>query len=126
MARLTGLNSEKVQADRNGIAAKYAKAARAVVVLKGQATVITDGSRTAVNGTGNPGMATAGSGDVLAGVIAALVAQGMDAFEAARLGVHLHGAAGDLGAAALGTHGLLAGDIIGHLPAAFRAHAGDA
>jgi NAD(P)H-hydrate epimerase len=92
-----------------------------VVVLKGQGTVVTDGSRVSINQTGNPGMATGGSGDVLTGVITGLVCQGMPPFEAARLGVHVHGLAGDLAAAELGQISLTASDLVESLPRAFLA-----
>ncbi len=125
MARLTGSTSAAIQRARQETAVRAARrwgGEKAVVVLKGERTVITDGKRTAVNATGNPGMATAGTGDVLAGLVAGLWAQGMRPFDAARLAAHLHGAAGDLAAARLGEHSLLAGDLLGHLPEAFLAH----
>jgi len=81
------------------------------VLLKGNRTVITDGTRAAVNTTGNSGMATGGTGDVLTGLITALLAQGMPPFDAARLGAHLHGLAGDLAAAELSRPGLIASDL---------------
>jgi NAD(P)H-hydrate epimerase len=93
-------------------------------VLKGHRTVITDGSRLSVNQTGNPGMATGGSGDVLTGVITALLCQGLEPFDAARLGVHVHGLAGDLAARELGEVSLIAGDLVEWLPKAFLASAG--
>ena len=71
--------------------------------------------------TGNPGLATAGTGDVLCGVIAALVGQGLAPYDAARLGVYAHGMAGDLAAAALGQQGMCAGDVIEELPHALKA-----
>jgi NAD(P)H-hydrate epimerase len=92
-----------------------------VVVLKGHRTIVTDGSRVSINQTGNPGMATGGSGDVLTGVITALVCQGMSPFDAARLGVHVHGLAGDLAAAELGQVSLIASDLVEYLPRAFLA-----
>jgi NAD(P)H-hydrate epimerase len=92
-----------------------------VLVLKGHQSVITDGARVSVNQTGNPGMATGGTGDVLTGVITALLCQGLSPFDAARLGVHVHGLAGDLAARALGQVSLIASDVIDFLPAAFRA-----
>src|SRR5207249_465017 len=102
------------------LAVRFAAEQGVVLVLKGQGTVVTDGKRGYVNITGNPGMATGGSGDVLAGLIAALIAQGLEAFAAAQLGVFLHGAAGDLAAAELGEVGLIASDLLGYLPRAFR------
>lgn len=92
-----------------------------IILLKGSRTVITDGQRFAVNTTGNPGMASGGSGDVLTGVITALLGQGLGGFEAARLGAHVHGLAGDLAAAKLGETSLIATDLVDHLPAAWRA-----
>jgi len=92
-----------------------------VVVLKGHRTCITDGARTYLNTTGNPGMATGGSGDVLTGLVAALVCQGLAPMDAARLGVHLHGRAGDLAAAALGEVSMIASDLVRFLPEAIHA-----
>ncbi len=91
----------------------------ATIVLKGHGTLITDGTRSTVNTTGNPGMATGGTGDVLTGVIAALLAQGLGAFEAAQLGAFVHGLAGDLAAAELGQVSLVASDLVRYLPRAF-------
>jgi len=91
-----------------------------VMVLKGHRTLITDGNRVTYNTTGNPGMATGGSGDVLTGLITALVCQGLPPFEAAQLGVHLHGLAGDLAAEKLGQTSMIARDLADHLPEAFR------
>jgi len=90
----------------------------AIVVLKGHRSLIAapDG-RVAVNATGNPGMATGGTGDVLTGVIGALLARGMDAWDAARLGVFLHGAAGDRAAETSGQESLIASDVTDALPA---------
>ena len=89
-------------------------------MLKGADTLVASPrGQVSVNPTGNPGMATAGSGDVLTGTIAALIGQGLGAWDAARLGVYLHGLAGDLGAEAMGPHSLVAGDLIDHLPGAF-------
>ena len=90
-----------------------------VIVLKGHRTVIHDGERYTVNRTGNPGMATGGSGDVLTGVITSLLGQGLGAFDAARLGAHLHGAAGDAAAARVGEASLIASDLVDCLPDAF-------
>jgi NAD(P)H-hydrate epimerase len=95
-----------------------------VVVLKGHETVVTDGTRYSINGTGNPGMATGGTGDVLTGIITALLCQGLSPFDAARLGVHVHGLAGDLAANELGQVSMIASDLIEYLPRAFRAVVG--
>lgn len=92
---------------------------RLVVVLKGHRSLVTDGRQVSHNTTGNPGMARGGSGDVLTGVIAALLGQGLPPYDAARLGVHVHGLAGDLAAAELGQIGMTARDLVSHLPAAF-------
>ncbi|MFH0911203.1 MAG: NAD(P)H-hydrate dehydratase [Planctomycetota bacterium] len=125
MARLTGRGVEEIRADREAAAQALARACGAVILLKGRRTVVTDGKRTAVNQTGNPGMATAGSGDVLAGLLAALLAQKMPAFDAAVLAAHLHGLAGDIAAQAKGIHGLIAGDIAEALPQAFLRYGSD-
>ena len=97
-------------------AARYAL----IVVLKGHRTLVTDGSRIFHNRSGNAGMATGGSGDVLTGLITALLGQQLGAFEAAQLGVHLHGIAGDLATASQGETSLIASDSVQALPAAFR------
>src|SRR5207302_9599596 len=91
-----------------------------VVVLKGHGTIVTDGRRVFRNTTGNPGMATGGSGDVLTGLIAALLGQGLEPFAAAQLGVYVHGRAGDLARADFGEVGLIASDLLDFLPAAIR------
>lgn len=91
-----------------------------VVVLKGHQTLITDGQMREQNATGNPGMATGGSGDVLTGVITALVCQGLAPLDAAVFGTYVHGLAGDLAAAELGEVSLIASDLIDFLPAAFQ------
>ncbi len=121
-ARMLGCRPADVAKDRRRAATALAQKTGAVVVLKGAGTLVTDGLRVFVNATGNPGMATAGSGDVLTGVIASLLAQGMAPFDGAVLGVHLHGLAGDLAAAELGEHGMIASDILDRLPHACRAH----
>ena len=118
-ARLTGTDIKSVQQTREERAAEFAAAHDCVVLLKGAGTVITDGRRIAVNSTGNSGMATGGSGDVLTGLIAALLAQGLPAFEAAQLAAHVHGLAGDLAAAELSERGLIASDLPAYLPAAW-------
>lgn len=122
-ARLTGTVPTNDDETRSVLAAELASAGGdegMVVVLKGHRTVVTDGQRVSFNQTGNPGMATGGTGDVLTGVITALVCQGLAPFDAARLGVHLHGLAGDLAAEKLGQVSLTARDLIDFLPAAFQ------
>jgi ADP-dependent NAD(P)H-hydrate dehydratase len=124
-ARLVGSLPEGTQ--RAPAAAELARrdaAGKTIVVLKGHHTVVTDGMRFSVNQTGNPGMATGGSGDVLTGIITALLCQGLEPFDAARLGVHVHGLAGDLAAEELGQVSMIASDLIHYLPKAFRAVVG--
>ena len=111
-ARLTGLAVEEIQSHRAEHAAEFATKHQIIVVLKGQNTVVTDGQRVAINTTGNSGLATGGTGDVLTGVITAALAQGMAPFEAARFGVHLHGLAGDLAAGECGKPGMIASDLL--------------
>jgi len=102
------------------VAKKFAEEWSVVLVLKGHDTLITDGDRHELNQTGNPGMATGGTGDVLTGIITALVCQGLSPFDAAVLGCHVHGLAGDRAAAELGQVSLIATDVIRFLPAAFQ------
>ncbi len=120
MAALIDSTTKKVQADRLNTACDFAHEHELVTVLKGHRTVVTEGTRHYVNTTGNPGMATAGSGDVLTGLIAGLWAQGLGAFEAAQLGVYLHGKAGDLAKEEKGEMSLIATDILAYLPAAIK------
>ncbi len=91
-----------------------------IVVLKGHRTLVTDGTRRQRNTTGNPGMATGGAGDVLTGVITALLCQGLDPWSAARLGVHVHGLAGDRAASKFSVVAMTARDIVHCLPDAWR------
>lgn len=117
MARLTGLTIEEIQHDRLEIARRYAAQWGITLVLKGHNTVVaTPAGEIFLNISGNPGMATAGSGDVLAGIIAGFIAQGLKAQEAAIAGVYVHGACGDKVAEAYGQRGLVAGDLIQYLP----------
>jgi NAD(P)H-hydrate epimerase len=118
-ALLTDRKVSEVQSHRRELATAYAQRYGVILVLKGHQTIITDGQRLAVNTTGNPGMATGGTGDVLTGLIAALVGQGLDPFDAARLGTHIHGLAGDLAAVELGEISLIASDLVKYLPKAF-------
>ena len=118
-SRLTGETVEAIQGDREGHACRLASHDHLVVVLKGSGTVVTDGTRVYLNKTGNPGMATGGSGDVLGGVIAAMMGQSLNAFEAAVLGVYAHGLAGDIAKDQNGEVGMIAGDIVDSLADAF-------
>ena len=116
LVRKKQLNSAELITEAVQLAGRYS----AVVVLKGHRTLVTDGKRQYFNSTGNAGMATAGTGDVLTGIITALVGQGLGTFEAAQLGVYLHGLAGDLAAEKLGEVSLIASDLLDFLPGAFR------
>ncbi len=121
MGRLLGVTTDQVQRDRSRIAEKAAKELKVVVVLKGHRTVVASPTgRTYVNSTGNPGMATAGMGDLLTGMIAALIGQGLEPFTAAKAGAYLHGLAGDLAARRIGQVSLTAGDVLASIPDAFR------
>jgi len=121
MGRLIGKRTDVVQKDRFTVAANLAKRSGAIVVLKGAHTVIAapDGFLR-VNNTGNPGMATAGTGDALTGMIAAWLAQRIEPFEAATWGVAIHGYAGDLAAASRGEIGLITSDLIEKIPEAIQ------
>ncbi|MBS0199081.1 MAG: NAD(P)H-hydrate dehydratase [Proteobacteria bacterium] len=119
-ARLLGITTDDVQADRFASAQALAERYGCTAVLKGQGTLIAaHGEHTHVVAGGNPGMASAGMGDALTGIVAALRAQRHDAFAAAWIGAVLHAAAGDVVAARQGEHGLLASDLIAALPAVF-------
>ncbi len=120
-ARLTGYSIEEIEQNRLATASEFAFQNQITVVLKGAATVIAfpDG-KSYINQTGNAGMATAGSGDVLSGMIGSLIVQGLAIDEAALLGVYLHGLAGDLAAADCTQYCLTANDIIKYLPRAFK------
>jgi NAD(P)H-hydrate epimerase len=114
--RMLGLPaSDPAPKDRRRAVKELAALTGSVVALKGHRTLVCDGRRLYENRTGNPGMATGGTGDVLAGVVGALLAQGLDAFDAAVLGVWAHGKAGDLAAKARGQVALIASDLLDHL-----------
>jgi len=117
MARLAGISVDMVQSDRVDIAKKFAQEWHKTIVLKGAHTVVAapDG-QSAISRVANPGLASAGTGDVLSGVIAGLVAQGLSLFEAAACGVYLHGAAGEAVKARLGDAGMIATDLLPELP----------
>src|SRR5262249_47498858 len=119
-ARLTRTDIPNVQAHRTELACQFALEHNLVLVLKGHRSIVTDGQKLYINTTGNAGMATGGTGDVLTGVIAALLAQGLDEFAAAQLGTHIHGLAGDLARDELGEISLIASDLLDYLPRAFQ------
>ncbi|MGH7429874.1 MAG: NAD(P)H-hydrate dehydratase, partial [Candidatus Methylomirabilaceae bacterium] len=121
LARLLSISRDEVLHDRIAIAKKVATDYRVHLVLKGARTLVVDpDGRVAINMTGNPGMATGGTGDVLTGLIAGLLAQGRDPGLAARAGVYLHGLAGDLAAEAVGQEAMLASDLMAQIPEAIR------
>ena len=121
MGRLIGKSPADVQKDRIGTAREFATEHSVYLVLKGAHTVIAEPSGGVyISPTGNPGMATAGTGDALTGIIAGLIAQGVDVSPAVRLGVYLHGLAGDIAAKEVGMVGMLAGDLIARIPAAIK------
>ena len=128
MSRLTGLGSAKnVQKERLNTASQFIQSiqkksnneGKLTLVLKGDKTIVANSRKVYVNRTGNPGMATAGTGDVLTGIIASLIGQGYDVFDASQLGVYIHGLAGDIAAKKKGEHSMIASDIIEYLPDAF-------
>lgn len=128
MSRLTGLRSAKdVQKERLDTAAQFVQSIQKklkgekkfVLVLKGDKTIVADYRKSYVNRTGNPGMATAGVGDVLTGIIVSLIGQGLDVFAASQLGVYIHGMAGNMAAKKKGELSMIATDIIDCLPDAF-------
>ncbi len=130
MSRLTGTDhcsAKDVQKERLNTATQFVQSIqnkmmppkKLVLVLKGDKTIVTDHRRVYTNRTGNPGMATAGSGDVLSGIIVSLIGQGLDVFNASQLGVYLHGLAGDIATKQMGELSMIASDIINYLPDAF-------
>ena len=121
MKRLwTGLFRTPLPADRCEQAMQMANKTKTTIVSKGYKTVVCDGEKLFVNKTGNPGMATGGTGDVLTGIITALVGQGLSNFDAAVLGVHVHGLAGDIAAKKFGQISLIASDVVESLGEAFK------
>lgn len=115
MSRLTGKSIADIKSNIISVAVDYAKEHKCICVLKDARTIITDGDEVYINVSGNDGMATGGSGDVLSGIITSLMAQGMDCFDAAKLGVYIHGLAGDEAARAGTRYSMVAGDIIGNI-----------
>ncbi len=121
MAGLFGIGLDFVKKNRKLVAKKYAKYYNNILILKGHQSIVTDGDRKFyINKTGNPGMATAGSGDVLAGIVGAFLAQGLDVFNAAKYATHIHGLAGDIAAIDKTQMGLIASDIISRIPDALK------
>lgn len=117
MARLTGLDISKIQSDRSNVAQYWAKKWRMVVVLKGANTVVASpAGEILLSPFVNPALATAGTGDVLSGIIAGLLAQGVKSFDAAGVGVYIHGLAGEMIQKTSGDAGMLAGDLLPVLP----------
>lgn len=118
-SRLIKLSLVEINSDRISIAKKFARENEVILVLKSEETIVTDGNRIYINKIGNPGMATAGSGDVLSGVISALLHR-MDSYEAACLGVYIHSLAGDLASNSLCEDSIIASDIVKHIPDAMK------
>lgn len=118
-SRLTKLSLDEINSDRINIAKKFARENEVILVLKSEETIVTDGNGIYINKIGNPGMATAGSGDVLSGVISALLHR-MDSYDAACLGVYIHSLAGDLASNSLCEDSIIASDIVKHIPDAMK------
>lgn len=120
MARLIGKSVKFIQANRKKVAKEFSNRYNIVTVLKGYQTVVTSpAGKIYINRTGNPGMATGGVGDILTGIISALLAQGLEPFEAGKIGVYVHGAAGDLAVRKKGQISFIASDIFETLPKTF-------
>lgn len=121
ICRLFGITADVVKINRKLVAKKFAKHYNSIIILKGHNSIVTDGAEGFyINRSGNPGMATAGSGDVLSGIAGAFLAQGLDAFKAAKYATYIHGLAGDLAAKEKTEMGLIASDIIDRIPDALR------
>ena len=120
LARLLGVEIEKIIEEPKKYASLASDKFEVVVVSKGHNTIVMDKDNEYINHTGNPGMATAGSGDVLAGIIASLLVQGFKTFDAAKYGVYLHGLAGDLAKEKYTEYSLIASDIIEFIPKAIK------
>ena len=119
-SRLIGIDIETIKKDRLKYAMDFAKEFGVILALKGHETIVCDGKDFYINRTGNPGMATAGSGDVLTGIITSFIGQGIPEFKAAKVGVYIHGLAGDLVKEEKGEQGLIASDIIDKIPLAIK------
>lgn len=121
MERLTEITTDEIKTRPIEVAREFSIKTGACLVLKGSPTIVSSEGKVFINPTGSEAMATAGSGDVLTGIISGLIAQGLPPLEASIAGVYLHGLSGDIGAARKTSYGLIAGDLIEHLPEAFRA-----
>ncbi len=120
MSRICGLSLKEIQRNREKAALDFSKKYGVGVILKGFGTVACEGKRLRVNSSGNPGMATAGSGDVLTGILTSLFGRGYDPWTAMQLGPYLHGLAGDLASLEKGEESMIAGDILEKIPEAYR------
>ncbi|MFQ5681588.1 MAG: NAD(P)H-hydrate dehydratase [Candidatus Omnitrophota bacterium] len=120
MSRLVRLPVEYIEKNRLRVAKKMVQRYNNILVMKGHRSAVVDSNQVYINNTGNPGMATAGCGDVLAGMIAAFFGQGLEAFSAAKAAVYVHGRAGDLAAKQKGQASLIASDVIDNLPPLIR------
>ncbi|MBI4245308.1 MAG: NAD(P)H-hydrate dehydratase [Planctomycetes bacterium] len=119
-SRLSGKSMDEINENRVQISSDFAKEHNLILVLKGNQTIVTDGTNIYINKSGNPGMATGGSGDCLTGMIGAIWAQMKSAFESACLAVYIHGLAGDISARELTEIGMTAEDIMNSIPKAFK------
>lgn len=120
MSRISGITTQEIQKDREETAKKFAAEFNAIIVLKGFRTVVAGDKMVYINESGNPGMATGGAGDVLGGMIASLIGQGLTPFGAAKLASYVHGVAGDMAMREHGEISLIASDILHKLPLAFK------
>lgn len=120
MARLLNCDNAMISNNRIVVAEKYAEKYGVTVVLKGAGTLIANSRVTAANHTGNPGMSVGGSGDILAGIIGSIIAQGCSVYDSTCAGVYIHGLAGDIAAEKLGMESMLPRDIIDCLSDSFR------
>lgn len=120
MSRLTGLPVGTLLEDIPGHCERFARERGVICLLKDHNTAVSDGERTVINRTGNSGIATGGSGDVLAGIVGSLLAQGASPFDSAALGAFIHGAAGDIAARELSEYSVMASDLIDALPKVLR------
>lgn len=119
-SRLTGMSISEIEEKRQEAALQFAEQNQVILVLKGPGTIVTDGERLFINETGNSGMATGGSGDILTGILTALLATGGNPLDMTRLAVHLHGLAGDLATEELSQQGMIASDLPRYLCEAWK------